>query len=299
MKGFLIANKPAGITSFDVIKKLKPILKEKKIGHVGTLDPFAEGVLILALGRYTKLFFLFDDMPKEYIAVGVFGESRYTDDINGNILKVAGKKNILSFAELENIIKKNFHGNIIQKPPIYSAKRINGQRAYNMARENIDFEIKSVNVCVNDIELLEYDYPFFKIKISVSKGTYIRAIIRDIGEITGNFAYTKELIRTAIGDFSLDKASNLNNISSKNILSFFDMFKNIDKKIIENEKTIKQILCGNTKMIENFDFNYIKNKYLALIDKNNNLIALIEKENINNENKDNRKNKNIFAFINS
>ena len=204
MKGFLIANKPAGITSFDVIKKLKPILKEKKIGHVGTLDPFAEGVLILALGRYTKLFFLFDDMPKEYIAVGVFGESRYTDDINGNILKVAGKKNILSFAELENIIKKNFHGNIIQKPPIYSAKRINGQRAYNMARENIDFEIKSVNVCVNDIELLEYDYPFFKIKISVSKGTYIRAIIRDIGEITGNFAYTKELIRTAIGDFSLD-----------------------------------------------------------------------------------------------
>ena len=291
MKGFLIANKPTGITSFDVIKKLKPILKEKKIGHVGTLDPFAEGVLILALGRYTKLFFLFDDMPKEYIAVGVFGESRYTDDINGNILKVAGKKNILSFAELENIIKKNFHGNIIQKPPIFSAKRINGKRAYNMARENIDFEIKSVNVCVNDIELLEYDYPFFKIKISVSKGTYIRAIIRDIGEITGNFAYTKELIRTAIGDFSLDKASNLNNISSKNILSFFDMFKNIDKKIIENEKTIKQILCGNTKMIENFDFNYIKNKYLALIDKNNNLIALIEKENING--------KNIFAFINS
>ena len=291
MKGFLIANKPAGITSFDVIKKLKPILKEKKIGHVGTLDPFAEGVLILALGRYTKLFFLFDDMPKEYIAVGVFGESRYTDDINGNILKVAGKKNILSFAELENIIKKNFNGNIIQKPPIFSAKRINGKRAYNMARENIDFEIKSVNVCVNDIELLEYDYPFFKIKISVSKGTYIRAIIRDIGEITGNFAYTKELIRTAIGDFSLDKASNLNNISSKNILSFFDMFKNIDKKIIENEKTIKQILCGNTKMIENFDFNYIKNKYLALIDKNNNLIALIEKENING--------KNIFAFINS
>lgn len=291
MKGFLIANKPAGITSFDVIKKLKPILKEKKIGHAGTLDPFAEGVLILAFGRYTKLFFLFDDMPKEYIAVGVFGESRDTDDINGNILKVADKKNILSFTELENIIKKNFHGNIIQKPPIYSAKRINGKRAYNMARENIDFEIKSVNVCINNIELLEYNYPFFKIKTSVSKGTYIRAIIRDIGEITGNFAYTKELIRTAIGDFSLDKASDLNNISSKNILSFFDMFKNIDKKIIENEKTIKQIICGNTKMIENFDFIYIKNKYLALIDKNNNLIALIEKENING--------KNIFAFINS
>ena len=149
MKGFLIANKPAGITSFDVIKKLKPILKEKKIGHVG---------------RYTKLFFLFDDMPKEYIAVGVFGESRDTDDINGNILKVADKKNILSFAELENIIKKNFHGNIIQKPPIFSAKRINGKRAYNMARENIDFEIKSVNVYINNIELLEYNYPFFKIK---------------------------------------------------------------------------------------------------------------------------------------
>lgn len=290
MKGFLIVNKPAGITSFDAVKRVKSVLREKKIGHVGTLDPFAEGVLILALGRYTKLFFLFDDMPKEYIAVGVFGESRDTDDINGNILKVSDKKNILSFSELENIIKKNFYGNIIQKPPIYSAKRINGQRAYNMARENIDFEIKSVNVCVNEIELLEYDYPFFKIKTSVSKGTYIRAIIRDIGEITGNFAYTKELHRTAIGNFTIDKALDLNNISNKNILSFFDMFKNIDKKIIENEYAIKQILCGNTKMIENINF---KNKYLALTDKENNLIALIEKENIN------KKNKNIFAFINS
>lgn len=293
MKGFLIVNKPTGITSFDAIKKVRTILREKKIGHVGTLDPFAEGVLILAFGRYTKLFFLFDDMPKEYTAVGVFGESRDTDDINGNILKVSDRKNILSFAELENIIKSNFYGNIIQKPPIYSAKRINGQRAYNMARENIYFEIKSVQVCVNYIELLEYDYPFFKIKTSVSKGTYIRAIIRDIGEITGNFAYTKELRRTAIGNFTIDKAKNLNDISNKNILSFFEMFENIDKKIIENENDIKQILCGNTKTIENFE---IKNKYLALIDKENNLIALIEKK---EENKENRKNKNIFAFINS
>ena len=293
MKGFLIVNKPKGITSFEAIKKVRTILREKKIGHVGTLDPFAEGVLILALGRYTKLFFLFDDMPKEYTAVGVFGESRDTDDINGNILKVSDRKNILSFAELENIIKSNFYGNIIQKPPIYSAKRINGQRAYKMARENIDFEIKSVNVRINDIELLEYDYPFFKIKTSVSKGTYIRAIIRDIGEITGNFAYTKELRRTAIGNFTIDKAKNLNDISNKNILSFFEMFENIDKKIIENENDIKQILCGNTKTIENFE---IKNQYLALIDKENNLIALIEKK---EENKENRKNKNIFAFINS
>ena len=293
MKGFLIVNKPKGITSFEAIKKVRTILREKKIGHVGTLDPFAEGVLILALGRYTKLFFLFDDMPKEYTAVGVFGESRDTDDINGNILKVSDKKNILSFAELENIIKSNFYGNIIQKPPIYSAKRINGQRAYNMARENIDFEIKSVNVRINDIELLEYDFPFFKIKTSVSKGTYIRAIIRDIGEITGNFAYTKELRRTAIGNFTIDKAKNLNDISNKNILSFFEMFENIDKKIIENENDIKQILCGNTKTIENFE---IKNQYLALIDKENNLIALIEKK---EENKENRKNKNVFSFINS
>ena len=293
MKGFLIVNKPKGITSFEAIKKVRTILREKKIGHVGTLDPFAEGVLILALGRYTKLFFLFDDMPKEYTAVGVFGESRDTDDINGNILKVSDRKNILSFAELENIIKSNFYGNIIQKPPIYSAKRINGQRAYNMARENIDFEIKSVNVRINDIELLEYGYPFFKIKTAVSKGTYIRAIIRDIGEITGNFAYTKELRRTAIGNFTIDKAQNLNDISNKNILSFFELFENIDKKIIENENDIKQILCGNTKTIENFE---IKNQYLALIDKENNLIALIEKK---EENKENRKNKNVFSFINS
>lgn len=292
MKGFLIINKPAGMTSFDVIRKLKSTFKEKKIGHVGTLDPFAEGVLISALGRYAKLFFLFDNMPKEYIATGVFGEGRDTDDIQGNIIKTSDKKNILSFKELENIIKENFLGNIIQKPPVYSAKRINGKRAYDMARENIDFEIESVNVSVNNIELLEYRYPFFKIKTSVGKGTYIRAIIRDIGEITGNFAYAKELKRTAIGDYNLETASNLENISSDNILTFFDMFKNIDKRIIENEKTIKQILCGNTKMIERI---FIKDKYLALTDKENNLIALIEKKiEKNNEKEFN----NMYKFIN-
>ena len=132
MKGFLIVNKPKGITSFDVIRKLKPILKEKRIGHVGTLDPFASGVLIIALGRYTKLFFLFDDLYKEYIAKGVFGKSRDTDDVEGKVLEKSKNENILTFNELETLIKNNFLGNILQKPPIYSAKKIDGKRAYDL-----------------------------------------------------------------------------------------------------------------------------------------------------------------------
>ena len=280
MKGFLIVNKPKGITSFDVIRKLKPILKEKRIGHVGTLDPFASGVLIIALGRYTKLFFLFDDLYKEYIAEGVFGESRDTDDVEGKVLEKTKNQNILSFNELEALIKNNFLGSILQKPPIYSAKKIDGKRAYDLARENKEFQLKSVNVFINNIELLEYNYPYFRIKTSVSKGTYIRAIVRDIGEITNNLAYTKDLIRTSIGDYNIDDAINLENINAHNIISFFDMFKNFDKLVIEDEKDIKQILSGNTKLIENIN---IKNKYLALVDRDNNLLAIIS--NINNSNR--------------
>lgn len=280
MKGFLILNKPKGITSFDVIRKLKPILKEKRIGHVGTLDPFASGVLIIALGRYTKLFFLFDDLYKEYIAEGVFGESRDTDDVEGKVLEKTKNQNILSFNELEALIKNNFLGSILQKPPIYSAKKIDGKRACDLARENKEFQLKSVNVFINNIELLEYNYPYFKIKTSVSKGTYIRAIVRDIGEITNNLAYTKDLIRTSIGDYNIDNAISLENINANNIISFFDMFKNFDKLLIEDEKDIKQILSGNTKLIENIN---IKNKYLALVDRDNNLLAIIN--NINNSNR--------------
>ena len=282
MKGFCILNKPIGITSFDAIKKTKQVLREKeniiekRIGHVGTLDPFANGVLILAFGRYTKLFFLFDDLPKEYIAVGVFGESRDTDDIEGNIIKKSNKNNELTFDELKNIIETNFKGNILQKPPIYSAKKINGKRAYDLARENKSFELKSVNVCINNIELLEYNYPYFKIKTSVSKGTYIRSIIRDIGEITENLAYTKELSRISIGNYNINMASNIEDLNSNSILSFFDMFNNFDKKVIEDKEMIKQILYGNTKMIDNIE---IKNKYLALIDNDENLLAIIEKGN--------------------
>ncbi|AFR70561.1 pseudouridylate synthase [Brachyspira pilosicoli B2904] len=280
MKGFLIVNKPKGITSFDVIRKLKPILKEKRIGHVGTLDPFASGVLIIALGRYTKLFFLFDDLYKEYIAEGVFGESRDTDDVEGKVLEKTKNQNILSFNELEALIKNNFLGSILQKPPIYSAKKIDGKRAYDLARENKEFQLKSVNVFINNIELLKYNYPYFRIKTSVSKGTYIRAIVRDIGEITNNLAYTKDLIRTSIGDYNIDNAISLENINANNIISFFDMFKNFDKLLIEDEKDIKQILSGNTKLIENIN---IKNKYLALVDRDNNLLAIIS--NINNSNR--------------
>lgn len=292
MKGFCILNKPVGITSFDAIRQTKTMLKqkenilEKRVGHAGTLDPFADGVLILAFGRYTKLFFLFDDLNKEYIASGIFGESRDTDDIEGNTIKKSDNNNKLSFEELESIIKTNFKGNIKQKPPIYSAKKINGKRAYDLARDNKSFELKDVDVCIEKIELLEYDYPYFKIKTSVSKGTYIRSIIRDIGEITGNLAYTKELQRVSIGNYNIDMSCNIEDISKNKILSFFDMFKKFDKTIIEDESDIKQILCGNTKIVENIKIN---NKYMALTDNKNNLLAIIEKNGTDKNNK--------YAFI--
>ena len=145
---------------------------------------------------------------------------------------------------------------------------------------------KDVDVCIEKIELLEYDYPYFKIKTSVSKGTYIRSIIRDIGEITGHLAYTKELQRVSIGNYNIDMSCNIEDISKNKILSFFDMFKNFDKTIIEDASDIKQILCGNTKTIENIKIN---NKYMALTDNKNNLLAIIEKNGTDKNNK--------YAFI--
>ncbi len=287
MKGFLIINKPTSITSFDVIRSVRNKLKEKKVGHVGTLDPFASGVLIVALDRFNKLFFLFDELDKEYIATGVFGESRDTDDIEGKTLEISNIENKLSKEELENIIKKNFLGEIEQKPPIYSAKKINGERAYKLARQNKTVELKSVKVNINSIELLEYNYPYFTIKVSVSKGTYIRSIIRDIGIITNNLAYTKDLKRTAIGEFTINNSISIDKIFEENILSFFDMFNKIKKEVVEDKSDIRQILCGNTKLIEHYNFD---DKHIALVDNSNNLLALITKNN---------KNENVFSFVNS
>lgn len=227
--GFLLINKPKNISSFDCIKHIRKILKVTKknikIGHTGTLDNFATGLLIIAIGRdSTKTISQLSTQDKEYIATGKIGELTDTLDLTGNISE---KKDInISHIKIskEKIIKvlNDFTKNYIQTPPIYSALKFNGKNLYKLARKKIipneDLEkiisTKTKAVSIHEISLIDYKYPFFKIKINASKGTYIRSLINDIGKKLGSYATCYELTRTKIGNISLDQTINLDDLKT-------------------------------------------------------------------------------------
>lgn len=212
MYGFLNIYKPKDMTSHDVVAYLRRITKIKQIGHTGTLDPFAEGVLPICIGKSTRLIeYLSDD--KAYIATVQFGKSTDTFDIEG---KVVAETNIK--VTQNDIIEKlsPFKGEIEQIPPIYSAIKVNGKKLYEYARAGEDVEIKSRKVFIEDIHLVSFDEnnQTAEIYIKCSKGTYIRTIGNDLGQNLGCGAYLTKLIRTQAGDFSVEDSLNLDTINS-------------------------------------------------------------------------------------
>ncbi|MDD3474569.1 MAG: tRNA pseudouridine(55) synthase TruB [Candidatus Dojkabacteria bacterium] len=204
--GILLVDKEVGITSYDVIRRIKKDYpKGIKIGHTGTLDPFASGLLILLIGRpATKLMERFHKLEKEYVVEAQFGFETDTQDITGEIILRDGTKNKLTRRRIKSIVKDNFLGSISQLPPKYSAKKIKGKKAYDLARKNIDFELKPKDIHVSKFELLEYKYPNVKFKIVCSTGTYIRTLIKDLGNELDTYATATALRRTKIGNFSVD-----------------------------------------------------------------------------------------------
>ena len=196
MDGWIFIDKPKNITSFDVIQKLRRILNIKKIGHSGTLDPFATGILAVALGEATKSIHYFNP-TKVYAFNIVFGESKDTDDITG---KTVNRSNIIpTLEEIDQCLKK-FTGKLSQVPPKYSAVKVNGKRAYKLARNNEKFELKAKKVSIKSLECLgtknSKEYCF---KMECSPGTYVRSIARDLGKMLGTFAYVSKLRRIKIG----------------------------------------------------------------------------------------------------
>ena len=196
MNGWIFIDKPKNITSFDVIQKLRRILNIKKIGHSGTLDPFATGILAIALGEATKSIRYFNP-NKVYAFNIVFGESKDTDDITG---KTINRSNIIpTLEEIDQCLKK-FTGKLTQVPPKYSAVKVNGKRAYKLARNKEKFELKAKDVYIKSLECLgtknSREYCF---KMECSSGTYVRSIARDLGKMLGTFAYVSELRRIKIG----------------------------------------------------------------------------------------------------
>lgn len=210
--GILLVDKEENITSYDVIRRIKKIaLKGQKIGHAGTLDPFASGLLVILLGKGTKLMNKFLSFDKEYIVKAEFGYETDTQDRDGKIIEKREIKKIFQ-KDIEEIIKKKFIGEILQTPPLFSAKKINGRKAYSLAREGKIFELKPKRINIYKFDVISYNWPFAEFKIKCSSGTYIRTLVRDLGRKIGTLATAVELRRTKIGEFNVESADRISDI---------------------------------------------------------------------------------------
>lgn len=209
MDGILNIRKESGYTSHDVVARLRGILRMKKIGHTGTLDPMAEGVLPVCVGAATKLCEELSDHDKEYEAVMLLGKTYDTLDVTGVI---QSEREVMSTKEDIERAVRSFIGGYDQIPPMYSAKKVNGKRLYDIARAGGTIERKSVFVKIYDITILNVDIPYVTIRVSCRKGTYIRSLIDDIGKKLGCGAAMSRLVRTRVGDLTIDGAYTLSDI---------------------------------------------------------------------------------------
>jgi len=206
-------NKPIGWTSFDVVKKIRNITKLKKVGHGGTLDPFADGVLIIGVGKGTKLLTDIVNEKKSYNATLFLGEETDSLDNEGEIVK---RKSVPKLNE-DLVIKilNSFLGRYIQKPPMFSAKKVNGVRLYKLARKKIEVERDDQNCTIYDISLKGIESNIIEFAVTCSKGTYIRVLGSDIAKKIGTVGYLTKLTRTSIGKHSLSKSLTIKNFESK------------------------------------------------------------------------------------
>jgi len=213
MDGILLIDKPSGMSSFAVVRQVKKIFETKKVGHAGTLDPLATGLLIVVLGRYTKFAELLTGAEKKYIAEIELGSSTTTDDREGELLfrKPYGH---ITLDEVSLILKK-FEGEIYQTPPKFSAIKYQGQRAYSLARKEKEVILSPRKVQIKKLELKNFTPPIFGIEVHCSKGTYIRSLARDIGEALGVGGFAKSIRRISSGEFSITDAKKLDELDQK------------------------------------------------------------------------------------
>lgn len=278
MDGVININKSAGMTSFDVIASLRKILNMKKIGHTGTLDPDATGVLPICIGKGTKLVELLTANDKQYIAEVKLGITTDTQDTSGNLInqrEVCVSKDDLSFAI------SGFIGEIEQIPPMYSAIKVNGERLYKLAREGITIEREPRKVFISDIKLNSFKIGenTFSITVDCSKGTYIRTLSNDIGEKLGCGAAMSALKRTKSGRFNIDDSFTLDEIKemvSKNDFSFICPVSEVMteyEKITLAEKNSKNLIYGIP-----FNVTYLENdKIYRLFDEKKQFLAIGKK----------------------
>ena len=272
MDKIIVVNKEKNYTSRDVVNILSKELNTKKIGHTGTLDPIASGVLVICMGKSLKIVDLITSYDKEYIAKVVLGIETDTLDITGNIVD---KKDVNVTKDMIDRVLKSFLGKSMQEVPKYSAVKVNGKKLYEYARNNIDVELPKREIEVYDIELLtdiekQDNLTVFSFRVRVSKGTYIRSLIRDIGIKLNTCACMKDLIRTKQGKFNIEDSYTIDDIKNNN----YELFSVKDVLDIEKVKVSNEMLfkVKNGQILDKF-FN---SNMALILDDNYNEIAIYQ-----------------------
>lgn len=243
MNGIIVIDKPKGKSSNQVVGAVKKLFNQKKVGHLGTLDPLATGVLPICLGKATKLFDYFLTKTKTYVAQFTFGQTTDTLDSEGQVLESCDF--VPSISQINQVLP-SFIGELDQMPPKYSAKSVNGVRAYELARKGIEFDLKPKKVCIFKFELTrQISSNVFEFLIDCSSGTYIRSLARDLAQKCGSLAYMNGLRRTRTGQFKIEQAVTLENVSVSDIISL-DKILSSHKKIVVDAVNFDKLKNGNS-----------------------------------------------------
>ncbi len=277
--GLVLIDKQESVSSFKEISKLRKLTGVKRVGHSGTLDPIATGLLVTAFGKATKLLKYCIGLDKEYIAEIKLGESTDTYDREGRLVD---HTNFVFDEVCFKSVISSFIGEIMQKPPIFSAIKINGQKSYELARKSEIFELPSRKVTVNNIEIVNIDLPFVTLKINCSSGTYIRSIAHDIGHKTGYLGFINNLRRSRVGGFSIENSVAIDCFDPtrdvKNEIGLIDFMPSITIK----DEFVNSIMNGKSISINWFNEDFVSNSmiFYKVLSSYNKLLAVIKSDGI-------------------
>lgn len=279
MNGVLNIFKPKGMSSFDAVRVVKKVAGTGKVGHTGTLDPEATGVLPICIGRATKIINYIMDSEKVYEVTLKLGIRTTTYDLEGEVLEERDPSHLTEEEILNSI--NSFKGEYSQIPPMYSALKQNGVRLYELARKGIEVERKGRLINIHNLEDIKINNPYISMKVTCSKGTYIRSLCYDIGEKLGVFATMTQLNRAKTSVFSQEKSININELTKENIndyiLSMEEALEKYDK-IVVNKKYVKLLVNGVRVADGRFTKDkVINNKLYRVYDDENNFIGLGER----------------------
>ena len=273
MDGFVFLDKSEGISSTQEGAKLKRVFNTKKIGHVGTLDPFATGLLIIGVNKATKGITFFDDFTKEYVATIKLGVLTDSLDKTGNVIK---EEKVPSLSKDKIIDTLNsFLGKSKQIPPMTSAIKINGQKLYKLAHQGKEIDRPSRDIEVFEIELIDFKDDLITFRALVSKGTYVRVLASDIAEKLGTVGHLVELRRTKVGPFKVEDAVKAESVSDRSLISTYDILKEFSSILEVSSKISEDIKNGKIKY---FNGNYPSDKLLVVDNLKNPIAMYVKKE---------------------